>query len=202
MEINKGSSEQQNQSSSKLMNLIQTLVDLQEETIEIGKRRNLMAHEIKLDIFPPDESYDKHTAPPLENGQPNRIEATMDILSIPSLDEIKEQIMIEVRVTHIWKDNRLLTGNLASTVELEPSSIADLWTPDSYFHHTKELNFVRLMTPAASMEISPDQTIKYSVMVMLTIGCPMTFKNYPMDQQVCKLEMQSCKLKSDKFIAL
>ena len=41
----------------------------QEETIEIGRRRNLMAHEIKLDIFPSDESYDKHTAPPLEHGK-------------------------------------------------------------------------------------------------------------------------------------
>ena len=72
--------------------------------------------------------------------------------------------MMEVRDTHIWKDNRLLTSKLSSSVELEPSSIVDLWTPDSYFHHTKELKFVRLMTPAASMEISRDQTIKYSVM--------------------------------------
>ena len=30
---------------------------------------NSMAHAIKLDIFPPDESYDKHTAPPLVNGK-------------------------------------------------------------------------------------------------------------------------------------
>ena len=72
--------------------------------------------------------------------------------------------MIEVRVTHIWKDNRLLTSELNSSVELEPSSIVDLWTPDSYFHHTKELKFVRLMTPAASMVIFSNQTIRYSVM--------------------------------------
>ncbi len=29
--------------------------------------------------------------------------------------------------------------------------------------------------------------------LMLTIGCPMAFQDYPMDQQVCNLEMQSCK---------
>ena len=72
--------------------------------------------------------------------------------------------MIEVRVTHIWKDSRLLASKLKSSVELEPSSLVDLWAPDSYFHHTKELKFVRLMTTAASMVVSPDQTIKYSVM--------------------------------------
>ena len=118
----------------------------------------------------------------------------MDILSIPSLDERKEvcdlliirywcsdsnqqnfnesknflpiiqEIMIEVRVTHIWKDSRLLTSKLPTSVELEPSSLTDLWVPDSYFHHTKELKFVRLMTTAASMVIHPNQTIKYSEM--------------------------------------
>lgn len=72
--------------------------------------------------------------------------------------------MIEVRVTHIWKDSRLLTSKLPSSVELEPSSLTDLWVPDSYFHHTKELKFVRLMTTAASMVIHPNQTIKYSEM--------------------------------------
>lgn len=29
---------------------------------------------------------------------------------------------------------------------------------------------------------------------MLTIGCPMEFQDYPMDKQVCHLQMQSCKL--------
>ena len=77
---------------------------------------------------------------------------------------ILQEIMMEVRVTHIWKDSRLITSKLPSPIGLEPSSIVDLWTPDSYFHHTKELKFVRLMTQAASMEVSPDQTIKYSVM--------------------------------------
>ena len=41
----------------------------QEETLTAEKQENMMVREIKLDIFPPDESYDKHTAPPLENGK-------------------------------------------------------------------------------------------------------------------------------------
>ena len=72
--------------------------------------------------------------------------------------------MIEVRVSHLWVDTRLLTSNLSNQVELEPEAISDLWTPDSYFHHTKESRFIRLMTPTASLTIFPNQTIRYSTM--------------------------------------
>ena len=72
--------------------------------------------------------------------------------------------MIEVRVTHLWVDSRLLTSSLSELVELEPNAISDLWTPDSYFHHTKESRFIKLMTPTASLAIYPNQTIKYSTM--------------------------------------
>ena len=72
--------------------------------------------------------------------------------------------MIEVRVTHIWMDNRLITSSLPGQVELEPDAISDLWTPDSYFHHTKESRFIKLMTTTASLTIYSNKTIKYSTM--------------------------------------
>ena len=77
---------------------------------------------------------------------------------------ILQEIMIEIRVTHIWVDKRLITENLDGKVELEPAAISDLWTPDSYFHHTKQSRFIRLLTPTASLTIYPNQTIKYSNM--------------------------------------
>ena len=72
--------------------------------------------------------------------------------------------MIEIRVTHIWVDTRLITEHLDEKVELEPAAVSDLWTPDSYFHHTKQSRFIRLLTPTASLTIYPNQTIKYSNM--------------------------------------
>ena len=79
-------------------------------------------------------------------------------------DIFLQEIMIEIRVTHIWVDTRLITSNLDGRVELEPAAISDLWTPDSYFHHTKESRFIRHMTPAASLTIYSNQTIRYSNM--------------------------------------
>jgi len=144
---------------------------------------------IKLDIFP--DTYDKTIIPPLENGNPNKIEATVEIFSIPTFDEKNEEIMMEIRVTHLWSDSRLLTAGLPESVELEPEGVDDLWTPDSYFERTKKIQFIRLITPTASLRIYKNQTIRYSQMMMLTVGCPMNFHHYPMDKQMCILSLQS-----------
>ena len=100
----------------------------------------------------------------LLTGKAHVIKATVEIFSIPTFDEKKEEIMLEVRVTHLWTDSRLLTAELAESVELEPEGVKDLWTPDSYFARTKSVKFIKLITPTASLRIYRNQTIRYSEM--------------------------------------
>jgi len=156
----------------------------------------LKAIEVRSRLVQIPENYDKTTAPPLVDGKPNIIKITADIFSIPDFDEKDEEIMLEVRITHTWKDIRLNTSLIFDTEtktgeELDPSAISQFWVPDSYFHHAKDAKFIKLMTHTASLNIRRDKTIRYSTMVMLTIGCPMKFHNYPMDTQTCRLALQS-----------
>ena len=72
--------------------------------------------------------------------------------------------MMELRVTHVWSDSRLLTSELPESVELEPDGVRDLWTPDTYFARTKDTKFIKLITPTASLRIYRNQTIRYSEM--------------------------------------
>ena len=95
-------------------------------------------------------------------GNPNLIQATVEIFSIPTFDERSEEIMLEARVTHVWTDGRLLTADLPESVELEPDGVSDLWTPDTYFARTKSTKFINLITPTASLRIYRNQTIRYS----------------------------------------
>jgi len=62
----------------------------------------------------------------------------MDIYSIPQLDEKKEEVMLEVRLSHYWYDKRLKANNFKRPIELVPEAIKEFWTPDSYFHHAKD----------------------------------------------------------------
>lgn len=103
-----------------------------------------------------------------------------------------QEIMLEVRLSHSWYDKRLITDDLNETLELVPEAVKDFWNPDSYFHHTKESKLTSLITTPASLMVDPGSKITYTMMTMVTIGCPMSFHYYPMDEQKCQLELQSC----------
>ncbi len=108
---------------------------------------------------------------------------------------VPQEIMLEVRLSHSWYDTRLQTEMFNETLELVPEAIVDFWTPDSYFHHAKDTKNVKLIKEPASLRITPNKLIKYTMMTMVTIGCPMSYHFYPMDHQTCRLELQSCELK-------
>ena len=71
---------------------------------------------------------------------------------------------MEIKIIHHWLDIRLNTTDLDEPLEIEPDAVSDFWVPDSYFSHAKEAKSVRIMTPTASLQITPNQTIKYSKM--------------------------------------
>ncbi|CAB4069599.1 GLRA2 [Lepeophtheirus salmonis] len=142
-------------------------------------------------FFMPDD-YDKRRLPPrVKEGEVNKIHVSIDIYGIPLLDEKLEEIMLELKISHMWADLRLNTSEMKRPLELEPTSISDFWTPDSYFHHVKASNEVKIMTPVASLRVRPDKIIQYTKIILVTLGCPMSFYNYPMDNQICRLELQS-----------
>ena len=58
-----------------------------------GALKNLFSHD-----------YDKREAPPMTNAI--NIDINLDINSIPQLDEKDEEIMVEIKLTHKWKDDR------------------------------------------------------------------------------------------------
>ena len=71
--------------------------------------------------------------------------------------------MLEVRLSHYWYDTRLET-DFKEPVELVPEAINQFWSPDSYFHHAKDAKMVRLIKRPASLRITPDKMIKYTMM--------------------------------------
>ena len=71
--------------------------------------------------------------------------------------------MLEVRLSHVWYDTRL-KSDFDRPLELVPEAIKEFWTPDSYFHHAKDSKTVRLITQPASLRITPDKRIKYTMM--------------------------------------
>ena len=130
-------------------------------------------------LFP--AGYDKRAAPPRPEAGPNMIKVNLEVLSIPHLNEKNEEIMVELRLTHRWMDERLNVSDINSWLEIEPSAIDDFWTPDSYLRHAKQENSVSLMQPPASLTVYANGEVKYSMVKMVTFSCPMSFEAFPFD---------------------
>ena len=74
---------------------------------------------------------------------------------------VKKELVLEVRVAHHWIDLRLNTSELDEPLELEPDAVSEFWVPDSFFQHAKDAKAVRIMNPTASLQVEPDQMVKY-----------------------------------------
>ena len=71
-------------------------------------------------------------------------------------------MILELRMSHAWRDTRLNTSFLEENLELEPDAVTDFWVPDSYVHHAHKAKTVRIMNPTASLQVTPNQTIRYT----------------------------------------
>ena len=73
-----------------------------------------------------------------------------------------QSLVLEIKISHHWVDTRLNTSELEEPMEIEPDAISDFWVPDSYFSHAKAAYSIKIMTPTASLQVTPNKTIKYA----------------------------------------
>ena len=72
-----------------------------------------------------------------------------------------------MRIAHHWIDLRLDTSMLdGKPLELEPDAIAYFWVPDSFFQHAKDAKTVKIITPAASLQVTPEKMVKYTELLV------------------------------------
>lgn len=65
-------------------------------------------------------------------------------------------------MAHHWLDPRLNTSLLKEPLELEPDAISEFWVPDSFFQHAKDAKAVKIITPTASLRVTPEKTVQYT----------------------------------------
>ncbi len=60
----------------------------------------------------------------------------------------------------------------------------DLWYPDVYVNHAKELRRPAIFSAPGFLRIYPDGHIIYSALANYDVSCPTDFRDYPVDTQV------------------
>lgn len=72
--------------------------------------------------------------------------------------------------------------------------------PDTFFRNEKEARKHEIIVPNVYVRIFPDGEILYSIRISLTLACPMDLRLYPLDKQVCALQIASYGWAKDDLI--
>lgn len=139
-----------------------------------------------------DQGYDRRVRPNY-GGPPVIVSVTMFILSISSVSEVLMDFTLDFYFRQAWTDDRLSftprTGFESLTVGAE---VADrIWVPDTFFVNEKSAYFHKATTQNTFLRISAGGEVFRSIRLTVTAGCPMDLQYFPMDRQVCYLEIES-----------
>uniref|UniRef100_A0A3P9LIR6 Glycine receptor, alpha 4b n=1 Tax=Oryzias latipes TaxID=8090 RepID=A0A3P9LIR6_ORYLA len=91
-----------------------------------------------------------------------------------------------------WNDPRLAYKEYPDdSLDLDPSMLDSIWKPDLFFANEKGANFHEVTTDNKLLRIFQNGNVLYSIRLTLILSCPMDLKNFPMDSQMCTMQLES-----------
>lgn len=95
-----------------------------------------------------------------------------------------------------WQDPRLSFTPLPGIDNLYVGAevAGRIWVPDTFFTNEKSAYFHEATTPNTFLRISSKGEVLRSIRLTVTASCPMLLQYFPMDSQLCSIEVESCKL--------
>ncbi|KAL5293233.1 Rdl family protein [Megaselia abdita] len=137
-------------------------------------------------------SYDKRVRPNY-GGPPVEVGVTMYVLSISSLSEVKMDFTLDFYFRQFWTDPRLAYQKRVGVETLSVGSefIKNIWVPDTFFVNEKQSYFHIATTSNEFIRVHYSGSITRSIRLTITASCPMNLQYFPMDRQLCHIEIES-----------
>ncbi|XP_024083541.1 gamma-aminobutyric acid receptor subunit beta isoform X5 [Cimex lectularius] len=137
-------------------------------------------------------SYDKRVRPNY-GGPPVEVGVTMYVLSISSVSEVLMDFTLDFYFRQFWTDPRLAFRKQKGVETLSVGSefIKNIWVPDTFFVNEKQSYFHIATTSNEFIRIHHSGSITRSIRLTITASCPMNLQYFPMDRQLCHIEIES-----------
>ncbi|XP_012546834.1 gamma-aminobutyric acid receptor subunit beta-like isoform X7 [Bombyx mandarina] len=137
-------------------------------------------------------SYDKRVRPNY-GGPPVEVGVTMYVLSISSVSEVLMDFTLDFYFRQFWTDPRLAYKKRPGVETLSVGSefIKNIWVPDTFFVNEKQSYFHIATTSNEFIRIHHSGSITRSIRLTITASCPMNLQYFPMDRQLCHIEIES-----------
>ncbi|KAG7276408.1 hypothetical protein CRUP_002862 [Coryphaenoides rupestris] len=137
------------------------------------------------------EGYDIRLRPDF-GGAPVAVGMSIDVASIDMVSEVNMDYTLTMYFQQYWRDKRLAYVGIPLNLTLDNRVADQLWVPDTYFLNDKK-SFVHGVTVKNRMiRLHPDGTVLYGLRITTTAACMMDLRRYPLDEQNCTLEIESC----------
>ncbi|XP_065213856.1 glutamate-gated chloride channel-like [Planococcus citri] len=125
-----------------------------------------------------------------QNNETADVYVNLFVRMIETIDDKNAEIKMQVRLRMSWVDSRLSYQHL-DEMKREPidmirlTDTSKVWIPDVFFSNEKQSHEHNLIQPNSFVRIYPNGTVLFSKRLSLTLSCPLNFKKYPHDAQVC-----------------
>lgn len=145
------------------------------------------------------ENYDSSIRPYFGTNRPVEVNISIGIVSFESVSETTLDFTINTYLVQEWMDPRLKYN---ATFKLPPtSSLNDkVWLPDLIFFNAKFATLHDVTLENRVVQIQPDGEVCLYQRLRLVLACAMNFTYFPLDQQICPIEMQSFEYTTDDLI--
>lgn len=143
--------------------------------------------------------YDKRVRPNY-SGPPVVVGITININNINSVSEVNMDYSLDIFFRQKWVDKRLqfdLSADGINELVIGSDMLHKIWLPDTFIANDKKTYFHKATVQNKFIRISPDGQVLYSMRMTVTAACPMNFRFFPMDHQVCDLEIESYGFRMD-----
>ena len=138
-------------------------------------------------------NYSIHEAPIQTKGVPIDVNFTINLRNILEVNEVNGIISLETSIRMFWRDWRI-TAQLDEEKEyitLNPSVSKYFWIPDIFIDRSKNVRVPTYYVKPASLRIYGDQTLRYSSRINFDVACSMDFHKFPVDKQLCEINLES-----------
>uniref|UniRef100_A0A2K6SUH9 Gamma-aminobutyric acid type A receptor subunit delta n=1 Tax=Saimiri boliviensis boliviensis TaxID=39432 RepID=A0A2K6SUH9_SAIBB len=127
-------------------------------------------------------------------GPPVNVALALEVASIDHISEANMEYTMTVFLHQSWRDSRLSYNHTNETLGLDSRFVDKLWLPDTFIVNAKSAWFHDVTVENKLIRLQPDGVILYSIRITSTVACDMDLAKYPMDEQECMLDLESCFL--------
>ncbi|XP_022239482.1 glycine receptor subunit alpha-2-like isoform X2 [Limulus polyphemus] len=145
-------------------------------------------------------TYDRRELPTTHLGVATIVTCEVDIRSFGSISPETMDYEIDLYLRESWIDERLKKKTLSRNLDLnDPHLIKRIWKPEVFFPNAKMAEFQYVTVPNVLVRVNPSGKILYVLRLKLRFSCMMELSSFPMDLQVCTIELASFSKTTDEL---